>query len=526
MRKQYLDGSIPTGFQRTAMIGGGGTIPFRASELGSDRMLRIRQLTLEEDSCREVSDVGHRITFRTDRLGMPLIETVTEPDLLTPLDAARGNRLLAAIARSSGKVRRGPGAARQDVNVSIAGSRRVEIKGVPSWRWIPRLTHNEAFRHLNLLRLRRELLARSVNAAHLAISAKGLPWECSDLVVEASSIVRRSSFGPIWDAISRGDTICAVKLPGFGGLLEHPTQPGVTFAHEIEERVRVIACPTTRPFMIGRADYGVDAATWRAVRSALRAGEGDAVVLLWGAPEDAATAAREVLLRAQDSLVGVPSETRQASAGGNTGFERILPGPERMYPDTDTPPLPIVDAWVDTIDVVERPWERADRYVAAGVPAAAAEELATSPWAELFDDLSPSAPSTARRLAFAIIKRGHGLRARLGAETASAAERLRPLVEATDAGRISPHWFEAAFYELLVDSGPAEHILDRWRPSSDDCQQQEMDVVRANVAKLSGKSADARLRWAMGQVLSTVTMDPLQLRDRLVRELALTEDGA
>ena len=53
-----------------------------------------------------------------------------------------------------------------------------------------------------------------------------------------------------------------------------------------------------------------------------------------------------------------------------------------------------------------------------------------------------------------------------------------------------------------------------------------MDVVRANVAKLSGKSADARLRWAMGQVLSTVTMDPLQLRDRLVRELALTEDGA
>ena len=72
MRKQYLDGSIPTGFQRTAMVGLTGTIPFRVPELGVDRDLSIRQLSLEEDSCREVSDVGHRITFRTDRLGMPL----------------------------------------------------------------------------------------------------------------------------------------------------------------------------------------------------------------------------------------------------------------------------------------------------------------------------------------------------------------------------------------------------------------------------------------------------------------------
>ena len=86
MRKQYLDGSIPTGFQRTAMVGVGGVIPFRTSELGGDRELRIRQLTLEEDSCREVSDKGHRIVFCTDRLGTPLIETVTEPDLLTPRD--------------------------------------------------------------------------------------------------------------------------------------------------------------------------------------------------------------------------------------------------------------------------------------------------------------------------------------------------------------------------------------------------------------------------------------------------------
>jgi len=78
MRKQYLDGSIPTGFQRTAMVGLTGVIPFRVPELGVDRDLSIRQLSLEEDSCREVSDIGHRITFRTDRLGMPLTEVVVK----------------------------------------------------------------------------------------------------------------------------------------------------------------------------------------------------------------------------------------------------------------------------------------------------------------------------------------------------------------------------------------------------------------------------------------------------------------
>ncbi len=144
MRKQYLDGSIPTGFQRTAMVGLTGAIPFQVPELGVDRELSIRQLSLEEDSCREVSDVGHRITFRTDRLGMPLTEMVTEPEFLTPHELQAGGRLLAQLARATGKVRRGPGAARQDVNVSVAGGRRVEIKGVhhheasPATRSTPR----------------------------------------------------------------------------------------------------------------------------------------------------------------------------------------------------------------------------------------------------------------------------------------------------------------------------------------------------------------------------------------------------
>ena len=87
-RKQYLDGSIPTGFQRTTIVGVNGHIPYK------DRSITIIQLGLEEDACREVSDVGHRRVYLTDRLGMPLIETVTAPDMRTPQEVAEVGEIL------------------------------------------------------------------------------------------------------------------------------------------------------------------------------------------------------------------------------------------------------------------------------------------------------------------------------------------------------------------------------------------------------------------------------------------------
>ncbi|HDG68698.1 MAG TPA: Glu-tRNA(Gln) amidotransferase GatDE subunit E, partial [candidate division Zixibacteria bacterium] len=141
MRKQYLDGSIPTGFQRTAIIGLDGEIP-----LSDGRVVRVRQLNLEEDACREVSDIGHRITFRTDRLSMPLIEVITDSSIDSPQMAYEVARRIQALTRASGLVRRGIGASRQDVNGSVAGGSRVEIKGVPRIPMIPKLLHYEAVR--------------------------------------------------------------------------------------------------------------------------------------------------------------------------------------------------------------------------------------------------------------------------------------------------------------------------------------------------------------------------------------------
>jgi glutamyl-tRNA(Gln) amidotransferase subunit E len=530
MRKQYLDGSIPTGFQRTTMVGVGGRIPFRHSELGSDRWIRIRQLTLEEDSCREVSDVGHRIVFRTDRLGMPLIETVTEPDLLTPHDVQEGARLVARVARASGRVRRGAGAARQDVNVSIAGSRRVEIKGVPTHRILPRLVHIEAFRHLALLRIRAALLGRGVTADMLALGDVDWAWS-SPLCIDATDLVRGARLPALRAALDRGHVVAAVRLPGFATVLHHPTQPGLDFLHEISERVRVIACPADRPFLLalpGDEDR-LPAHAQQEMRAALRAEPGtDAIVVVWGPSDDADTAVREVLIRAADALVGVPSETRQPHPDGTTGFERILPGPQRMYPDTDTPPVPIPDAWMSAVD--ERagplPWLAEDALVERGLSGAAARRLLDARWRGLFDALAPRTPTGTRRLAAALEKRLVHHWRRSGVRVLPARERLAPLVAAVDEARMRPEAFEAAFDELMRDPGrTAEEILGPRLHAPDDEARLAAEVRRTVELRggVSTRDPAAILRWAMGRTMRPLLgrVAPSDVAERLSAALEL-----
>jgi glutamyl-tRNA(Gln) amidotransferase subunit E len=521
MRKQYLDGSIPTGFQRTVMVGLTGAIPLRVPELGVDRQLRVRQLSLEEDSCREVSDVGHRITFRTDRLGMPLSEVVTEPDLLTPWELQAGGRLIARLARATGKVRRGAGAARQDVNVSVAGGRRVEIKGVPHHRGLPLLVHNEAFRQLQLLRLRAELHRRGVDGGALAVPDGGLPWDRSPLVVDASGVLARTGFAPLRRGLDRGDVAVAVRLPGFGGLLNHDTQPGLTFAHEIAERVRVIACPPSPPFLAHSddGDATLGQRHWREVARALgaRIGNGgdDAVVVVWAPRGDAATAAREILARAAEALVGIPAETRQARGDGTTGFERILPGPDRMYPDTDTPPLPIADGLVTEVRdaLPERPWDREARYRRLGLPDPAARRLVGAPWGDLFDGAAPAGGDAARTLAAALEKRLplHARRA-LGRVPGDpedvarviTADRLAPLARALESGGILPCAAEPALDAVIASpDAPVHDVLERLaplEPGGPEIRTRARQAA-ADAARLRTRDPDAVLRWAMGEAL-------------------------
>ena len=332
-RKQYLDGSIPTGFQRTAIVGIEGEIPLK------EKNIRIIQLSIEEDACREVSDIEHSRIYTTDRLGIPLIETVTYPEMLTPDEVQEAGQVIRFINRSSGKVRTGIGAGRQDVNVSITGGTRVEIKGVSHLSWIPELTHNEAFRQKALLFIKEELNARVSDPIKWKPDFKMINFDVSDIEYE-----------PIKKAMDNNWQLVACNLPEFKGILSHFLQPGKTFADELEGRLKVIGC-LERPNMVHSEDmnpiFNEDMLKKRS--KLLNSGENDAQIVFWAHESDVATALETIEERCRLAFEGVPNETRKALTDGTTIFERVLPGADRMYPDTDSAPIPIEDEYIDSI---------------------------------------------------------------------------------------------------------------------------------------------------------------------------------
>ncbi len=405
-RKQYLDGSIPTGFQRTAIVGVNGRLPFRGRELS------ITQVSVEEDSCREVSDKGHLIVWRTDRLGMPLIETVTGPDLRTPDEVAEAILLIGRVCRSTGHVRIGIGASRQDVNVSVRGGRRVEIKGVPQAGWAPLLVHGEAVRQVNLLKLRDELHRRGFDAPGKIVVDHA---NVTDLFTSSElPFLRREKWEkwqreegrrPGFELGSGHFGVRAIRLKGLAGTLTWPTQPDHIFASELSGRVRVIAGLDQRPILLHSEkwpDYRGSLQELRKVRARLGCSGDDAVVVVWGPEEDTITAANEIRLRYQDALDGVPNETRQPFPDGSTDFERILPGPDRMYPDTDSPPTRVTRERVLRLEseLAERPWDRERRYAAAGVPTHVIHFLIRRGTAAMVDRLVREKQADLRRTCF------------------------------------------------------------------------------------------------------------------------------
>ncbi|MBU1204772.1 MAG: Glu-tRNA(Gln) amidotransferase subunit GatE [Nanoarchaeota archaeon] len=151
MRKTVVDGSNTSGFQRTALIATDGFIET------SKGKVKIETICLEEEAAKIVKRTKKEDTYNLSRLGIPLIEIATSPDIKDPEHCMETAKKLGMILRSTNKVKRGLGTIRQDVNLSIKGKSRVEIKGFQDLRNMPKIIENEARRHLELLEKGQEL---------------------------------------------------------------------------------------------------------------------------------------------------------------------------------------------------------------------------------------------------------------------------------------------------------------------------------------------------------------------------------
>jgi glutamyl-tRNA(Gln) amidotransferase subunit E len=280
---------------------------------------------------------------------MPLIETVTYPDCVNPDEVRETCDYIRFLNRSTGLVRTGIGAGRQDVNVSCRGGSRVEIKGVAHSKWIPELTHNEAFRQWALLKIRELLKEKIQNTDN---------WKITSLELNGSNSPKNER---IKSAFKNKQKVVAVNLPGFKGILSHFTQPGKSFSDELNDRLKVIAC-LIPPFMADSEEFEprISKADFEMVASELNAKEEDAQIIFWGPQADVATALETIEERCKMAFAGIPNETRKSFENGTTIFERVLPGADRMYPDTDTAPLPLKNSYIEELqrnlpnDIIER----------------------------------------------------------------------------------------------------------------------------------------------------------------------------
>jgi|ETNmetMinimDraft_2_1059921.scaffolds.fasta_scaffold02050_4 Glu-tRNA(Gln) amidotransferase subunit E-like FAD-binding protein len=146
MRKTVVDGSNVSGFQRTSLIAIDG---FIETDGGT---VTIPNICIEEESAKKVKESDDAITYQLNRLGIPLIEIATGPEIQSPQHAKEVAAYLGMVLRSVPGVKRGLGTIRQDVNISIKGGARTEVKGFQDLKSIPKVIEHEVERQQNLIK--------------------------------------------------------------------------------------------------------------------------------------------------------------------------------------------------------------------------------------------------------------------------------------------------------------------------------------------------------------------------------------
>ncbi|KHO46782.1 MAG: glutamyl-tRNA(Gln) amidotransferase subunit E [archaeon GW2011_AR3] len=183
MRKTVVDGSNTTGFQRTALVARDGFI-----ETSKGRVT-IQTLCIEEESAQLIERNKTHDVYNLSRLGIPLIEIATGTEIVDPTHAMEAAEKIGMILRSTRKVKRGIGTIRQDVNLSIAGMPRMEIKGFQELKSIPKIIDWE-IRRLEHAKSKGEKMASEVRKAEPDFTTKFLrPMPGADRMYPETDVV-------------------------------------------------------------------------------------------------------------------------------------------------------------------------------------------------------------------------------------------------------------------------------------------------------------------------------------------------
>jgi glutamyl-tRNA(Gln) amidotransferase subunit E len=385
MRKTVIDGSNTTGFQRTCVIALNGEI------IVGEKTIPIQHAGLEEDAARKTGGEEDNITrYRIDRLGIPLIEIATGPVIKSPKEAEEVALAIGRVLRATGKVIRGLGTIRQDINISIPDGALMEIKGLQELELVPLVVEYEVQRQLNLIRITEELNKTGVKRENL-----------KEEFFDVSHVFKQTKCKVIQKALDGNGQVLAVKLAKFKGFLKQELMPDFRLGTEMADRARFWG----RVGGIFHTDemptYGVTAVEVEGLRKAVMAEEQDAVVFVADKAENAKDALRAVVERAREALKGVPAETRAPNPDGTTRYMRPRPGAARMYPETDIPPIQITENYMRKVSLrlPELPEQKLERLIKTyKLNQKLAKQILDSEYGELFETIvkeSSVSPTTA-----------------------------------------------------------------------------------------------------------------------------------
>jgi glutamyl-tRNA(Gln) amidotransferase subunit E len=316
MRKIVIDGSNTSGFQRTSLVAVNGNIETSKGRVG------ITSVCLEEDSARKLSDSGDSVRYSLGRLGIPLIEITTDPDVVDEDHAVEVARKIGLTAMTTGMARRDADSIRQDVNMSM-GHGRVEIKGISRISQIKEAIESETERQLML-----EKVSSVINErGGFQIEKFHFIDVSTDLEGSGSSIISRG--------LKEGKHVYLSKLTNMSGVLKSSE---LRLGREIADLTKVFAVQG-----ILHSDelpgYGLtkDDVTKLSKKADCR--QLDAFMLVIANQSKASILESEIPARIRHLLELKLDETRYFSDQGRTAFLRPLPGAERMYPETDLEPI-------------------------------------------------------------------------------------------------------------------------------------------------------------------------------------------
>jgi glutamyl-tRNA(Gln) amidotransferase subunit E len=495
MRKLVIDGSNTSGFQRTALVALNGALPNGGV---------IETICLEEEAAQRVRDD----IFSLDRLGIPLIEITTSPCMHTPEEVQEVAEYIGMVLRSTGKVKRGIGTIRQDVNISIRGGSRVEIKGVQDLDLIAEVVRREIQRQQNLLSIRNELLKKSASVPHNPENVTGLFKDTKSTVLK------------------KAKRIYAVSLTGFAGFVGREIQPERRLGSEMSDYAK--KCGVGGIFHTDELPaYGVTADEVGRLRAHMNAEVRDCVVIVAaGNDRQAMCALNQVIIRAQLALTDnpVPEETRKMLETGSSAYMRPLPGAARMYPETDVLPLIVDDDRWNATTVPELLTAKAQRFAQEySIDLNYATQLALSEKLPLFE----------RAVA-------EGIKPRLAVFTIlSTCTELRR--EGVDVGRISDEDYLATWHAVESNRAAKEAIPDLLRGLASGTTFEEVirklapvisrqDLERivhrivADRSEFVRQKGQAALGPLMGIVMSEVrgSVDGKMVSEILKKEIAAT----